>query len=235
MTVPTWQRIVASASAALLESVGGPKIGGGLTIGTFVAPSLVPTPSGTRNNSQDTFIEFWSSQCSPCVEMIPKMKRFYKQYNNSVNFQTIHVNLHCASREEIKQFIVENKIDYPVDTLITEDYEHHHDIWETFQFSHLPHGLLLNSQGMVLWSGSLFTHDLDGVFQQFYGKQRATNNDNDEVEATPPPTAVLHVAQQECSGGVCQRPLTVNKKSTPPPARTKCTGVVCQRPLTVKR
>jgi len=240
MTVPAWQRVVASASAAVLESIGGPKIGGGLKPGSSVPllaskPLLLPNNNNNNNASSHhtydtdhTFIEFWSCQCSPCVEMVPKMKRLYRDYSAKVQFQTIHVDLHGATNDEITTFLIQNKIDYPVRVLESHDDD---KVWETFQFTHLPHGLLLDRRrGTVLWSGSLFTHDLERVFHRFYGEavdRTASLDDiNSELVFTTasPSTAA---AAAECSGGVCQRSKT-NVSST---AQVDCSGGLCRRPI----
>jgi len=93
------------------------------------------------------------------------MKHVYEGCRDKVCFRTIHVNLHGATNSEIRDFVEEKRIEYSVGI------DRYDNVWQVFTFSHLPHGLLVDEHGVVLWSGSLFTHNLENVFNDVYGSQ----------------------------------------------------------------
>lgn len=127
------------------------------------------------------------------------MKRLYAGYQDRVSFRTIHVNLHGATNSEIRNFVQDNDIRYPVGI------DQSDNVWKVFSFTHLPHGLLVDENGTVRWSGSLFTHNLEKVFTDFYGKPQALDDDNG-TESDVPVNAPDGPVGMQCSGGACKLP-----------------------------
>lgn len=207
--VEKWKQKVASTSATLLEFLGGPKIGGGLKVGVE-APGLRIENWTNLSETQerdlkslkgkDVFVELWSSQCPPCVESVPKIKRVFAGYKDKVQFRTVHVDLHDPppTDQEIRDFVVNQSIQYPVGI------DRSGDLWDRFAFSHLPHGLLIDECGRVKWSGSLFTNDIEAVFRRYYGAAAAHRRDDDKLESEGN-YECEPVASVACKGGVCRR------------------------------
>ena len=202
--VAKWKKAVASWTARILEFVGGPKIGGGLAVGSIVPELQIENwLNGTVDLSMasfdtdgnSTFMEFWSTQCRPCVESVPKIKQIHMGYRNEpVRFVTIHVDLYePVAIEAIRSFVAEHAISYPVGIDRTGK------TWETFAFQHLPHGLLINSNGEVTWSGSLFTHDVRQVLKKHVAKVDLPSL---QIHKNQPNSNI----QGHCDGDVCQIP-----------------------------
>ena len=64
-------------------------------------------------------LEFWSSECGPCVQSIPKIERMKKAYQSKgLQVVTIHLTLgwdsHESAPDAVKKFIETAKITYPV-------------------------------------------------------------------------------------------------------------------------
>ena len=204
--VAPWKKRVASLTARVLEFFGGPRIGGGLKRGSR-PPELklddwINRPESLidySNSGNGLFLEFWSTQCPPCVESVPKIRRLYGGYQGcDLRFLTVHVDLHepPASDDKIQQFVTAWSIEYPVGI------DRSGDLWNRFSFSHLPHGLLFDNEGKVAWSGSLFTHDLEKILTKYYGAPADVPDPGDARSEDNPALATTI----DCEGGVCRIP-----------------------------
>ncbi|MGB0951900.1 MAG: TlpA family protein disulfide reductase [Planctomycetota bacterium] len=148
--------------------------------------SSTPQPSalGLRDfRGQPVLLEFWSSECPPCVASIPKMKEITLRHQGSLQVVSVHVDLDRTKpvgADTLRAFLKENEINYPVA----------HDVdglqWERFDFNYLPHAVLLDEEGRVDWSGNLVFYDL--------GKR---------VERLSLPAAEAPAINGSCENGVC--------------------------------
>lgn len=232
--VASWKKNVARASSHLLESVSKIKIGGGLPVGTFVdldqemqLKEWFNTGTNDFENKRDILLEFWSSQCDPSVESIPKTKRLHAGYNDRLQILTLHVDIlkEKTTSDAFAKFIKEHDITYPVG-MFRERPSTTRTISERFAFNHLPHGVILDGDTYeVKWSGSLFTHNIERVVRGRYGKPTSRRSQRwsttkevlkEEREAVTMPEEKLesfHTApmtcqedEEDCSDGFCRLP-----------------------------
>ena len=205
---PRFVSRLARVGAALVERLGGPKIGGGLPVGVvpplFEIEAWLNTSNGElieldSLRGQPVFIEFWSTQCAPCVATVDKVRRAHAGYfSRGVQMASVHVNLHDPSPDvnSIEKFLHDHSISYPVGL------DQSGTVWERFAFTHVPHGLLIDANGKVQWSGSLFIHDVEEVLTRFHGAPAPIN----ECPAFVTDSGALVQGAPECKGGVCPIP-----------------------------
>ena len=201
-------RRLASVSARIVQRFGGPKIGGGLDEGV-VAPALV-AQSWLNVDGEDrdiheiltgrpVFVEFWSTQCKPCVAAVSKIREAHSGYaTKGLKIVTIHVNLREPNPRlsEIRQFLRASAITYPVGIDFSGE------SWRQFQFTHLPHGVLLAADGKVSWSGSLFNYHIEDVLLRFFGEPEPVDAMTNSVLTTEAVPDLTH----QCDGGACELP-----------------------------
>ncbi|WP_033956217.1 TlpA family protein disulfide reductase [Psychroserpens jangbogonensis] len=90
------------------------------------------------------FVDFWATWCGPCVYASEYLGVLQKQYPDRFYV----VSLSQENPEIVKRFLKRK----PTDLAVSIDYK-----GETFKANNtrtLPYGLLLNSNGTVLWKGS---------------------------------------------------------------------------------
>lgn len=131
-------------------------------------------PSSHASDMKDTFVQFWSCQYPLCMGSVPKMKQAHTAYQDKVSIRALHVNLSGVntSSDELSSFIRANEIEYEV-RLVQDDKTAL--IWDTFL---LPHGILVDCNGKIKWSGSLLIHDVGEVFERFYGGRALEASDH---------------------------------------------------------
>lgn len=102
-------------------------------------------------------LEFWSTDCPPCVESVDKMKALASSENQDLQVVTVHVDLdreQPISPIDLENFLGQNQITYPVAM------DSNGEQWERYEFHYLPHAVLLDANGLVEWSGNLVYYDL---------------------------------------------------------------------------
>jgi hypothetical protein len=130
--------------------------------------------------------------------MMPKIRRLHAGYHNQLRFTTVYVDLHRATLDEIRKFVTQNGIMYPIAIDHSKG-----KVRETFAFTHLPHGILVDKNGIVRWSGSLFTHDAVKVLHRYYGKPDTATEAIEEPRIVPTRESP---ESSKCVGGVCRMP-----------------------------
>ena len=145
-------------------------------------------------------LEFWSSECGPCVESIPKIKRLKKAYQSKgLQVVTIHLTLGWDSRESapdaVKKFIETAKISYPVGL----DFKN--ESGKRFKFKYIPHAILLDDEGIVSWSGNLYTYSLEKGLKKLLGPIPQAHAEN-IISSEDLNLLILHTEKQ-CKDGAC--------------------------------
>ena len=65
----------------------------------------------SRFQGKPLIINFWATWCTPCVEEMPLIDRFYKE-NNAKGWQVVGLAVDQPSR--VKSFLAQNPISYPI-------------------------------------------------------------------------------------------------------------------------
>ena len=138
-------------------------------------------------------MEFWSKDCPPCVKNLPRIKRIERDYPE-LRVVTVHVSLRkddsTQDAEEVRAFAREADIHYPVGV------DQSGDCWQEFEFDYLPHAVLFDAEGRVVWSGNLFVHNIEKVVRRRLGPP--------PVESAAPFESIDLGGEGRCEGGVCR-------------------------------
>lgn len=93
-------------------------------------------------------VEFWATWCPPCRTSIPHLIKLYNQYKNkNVEF----ISLTDESGNEVKKFIKDNKMNYPVGLASKTG--------RVYGVRGIPHALIIDKSGKVVWEG----HPMGGL------------------------------------------------------------------------
>ena len=145
-------------------------------------------------------LEFWSSECGPCVQSIPKIERMKRAYQSKgLQVITIHLTLgwdnHGSDLDAVKKFIEMAEISYPVGL----DFKN--ESGKLFKFKYIPHAILLDGEGIVRWSGNLYTYSLEKGLKKLLGPipQADAENITSSEDLNP---LVLPTGKQ-CKDGAC--------------------------------
>ncbi|MGB9834421.1 MAG: TlpA family protein disulfide reductase [bacterium] len=88
-------------------------------------------------------LNFWATWCPPCRDEIPELNSFYEEYKNRVVFLGIEI---MESREEVEQFLQEQRILYP----IILDSEQKTSISNLYRISLVPTTYVIDEQGAII-------------------------------------------------------------------------------------
>ena len=91
----------------------------------------------------------------------------------------------------ITSFVAAQGISYPVGVGSFESMS------EEFDFNYLPHGVLIDGDGKVLWSGNLYCYDLEEAVEDTFGAP-ARN-----LEIPAPISTTTLASMVDCDSGVC--------------------------------
>jgi thiol-disulfide isomerase/thioredoxin len=145
-------------------------------------------------------LEFWSSECGPCVQSIPKIERMKKAYQSKgLQVVTIHLTLgwdnHESAPDAVKKFIETAKISYPVGL----DFKN--ESGKLFKFKYIPHAVILDDKGIVRWSGNLYTYSLEKGLKKLLDPIPQAHAEN-VISSEDLNPLVLHTEKQ-CKDGAC--------------------------------
>ena len=136
-------------------------------------------------------VEFWSKECPPCVKNLPRIKRVQLAYPQ-LQVVTVHVSLDkddaSQDADAVRAYASREGITYPVGV------DQSGNCWEDFDFDYLPHAVLLDENGRVLWSGNLFVHNIEKVVRRRL---------EPPSEAAPVEFETIDI-EGGCEGGVCR-------------------------------
>jgi thiol-disulfide isomerase/thioredoxin len=102
--------------------------------------------SKSAKSSENTlyFIDFWATWCGPCVYAKEYLGVLQKQYPN--DFYVVSISQ--ENPELVRKYLKKR----PTDLAVFVDYEG--ETFKTHNIRLLPHGILMNADGDVLWEGS---------------------------------------------------------------------------------
>ncbi|MBQ0768437.1 MAG: redoxin family protein [Bizionia sp.] len=104
---------------------------------------LSKTASSTENALY--FIDFWATWCGPCVYAAEYLGVLQKQYPD----QFYVVSLSEENPEVIKRYLKKRSTELAVFI------DYNGETFKKYAITSLPHGVLLNAKGKVLWKGSV--------------------------------------------------------------------------------
>ena len=150
-----------------------------------------------RGNHRETrravLLEFWSKECPPCAKNLPRLKRIPQEYTQ-LQVVTVHVSLEkeevTQDAEAVRAYATREGITYPVGV------DQSGSCWKEFDFGYLPHAVLLDEEGRVIWSGNLFVHNIEKVVRRRLGPPL--------VESEPGLESIDLGGEGGCEGGVCR-------------------------------
>jgi len=124
-----------------------------------LAELVQPSEKAKQSSNALFFVEFWATWCGPCINASKYLSVLQKQYPD--NFYVI--SLSKENPEVVKKFLEKHKTDLAV----AIDFEG--ESFEKYNITSLPHGVLLNANGDVLWKGhpaELKTYHLTNFLNQ---------------------------------------------------------------------
>jgi cytochrome c biogenesis protein CcmG, thiol:disulfide interchange protein DsbE len=89
-------------------------------------------------------LNVWATWCGPCRYEIPELQKLHGRYA-AQKFKVIGVSIDDTGEEGVRQFVNENKIDYPI-ALDAEA-----KLANIFQTSVLPTTVLIDRSGRIVW------------------------------------------------------------------------------------
>ncbi|WP_448606139.1 TlpA family protein disulfide reductase [Paenimyroides ceti] len=97
-----------------------------------------------NKNKKFIYIEFWSTSCSPCLELLPKIKNLNDQHSELIEVHSIAVINNRNTKEQIYTFLNENKD-------LSWNFGFSNNTLESkLRFGRLPMGYLFDTNGNLL-------------------------------------------------------------------------------------
>lgn len=135
---------------------------------TTMAKEYLPLSAQTLDqqtiNTQGkiTYLKFWATWCSYCIEEMPLLEQSYEQANGG--YQVIAVNIGFNQSERgVLAFL--NKHHYQFPTV----FDASGDITKQFQVFGTPQHILIDEHGQEIYRSALFTDELKHQLQQYQG------------------------------------------------------------------
>ena len=180
------------SSAATLPGPGEarPEWEAGLEVEPLVAPvrgALAPDfeyvdLDGNRGRLSDlrgkrVLINFWAFWCPPCVEELPRLRRYYLRYKDEYDFEILAISTSEESTEEqVREFVEEYQLPFPI------LYDLDRDVLALYGVNSFPTTFIVNRQGVIddIFIGPLTMDDLRWYF--------GPGADERDFLREPPPT-----------------------------------------------
>lgn len=97
-----------------------------------------------NNQKKFIYIEFWSTSCSPCIELIPEIKKLNDKYSDIIEIHSIAVLNNYNTRDKAFKFVKKNK-DFSWNIGFSNTI-----LESQLRFGRLPMGYLFDSEGNLL-------------------------------------------------------------------------------------
>ncbi len=128
----------------------------GLHKGFYIENYSLKLMDGDKKNISDLLqrkeylvLDFWGTWCSPCIKLIPEVKKITTNYKN---VQVLGIAL--DSREElVKNFINKNKISYPNHFISYEDANDENSVINKQRISNYPYYMLIDKNRKIIYRG----------------------------------------------------------------------------------
>ncbi len=111
-----------------------------MKIGSVVSRKLPPELKG-----KTVLIDFWATWCSPCIQEMPKLNRWQKEFGDDL----VIIGVSDEAPEQISRFATRHGIDY----VLTSDEKRF--LATEFAIQTLPQMVLISGDGIVRWQGSV--------------------------------------------------------------------------------
>ena len=140
-----------------------------LAVGKVAPAFKYPTPDGKKQLGPHSFkgkyllIDFWASWCGPCRKAIPHLKEAYEKYKKH-GFEILSVSID-RKETDWKKALKEEQMPWK-QVLATEAGK---EMMKTYQFSGIPHLVLLDKDGKII-ERNLLSTKLDEALQKVINK-----------------------------------------------------------------
>lgn len=108
-------------------------------------------------------VNFWATWCTPCIEELPELKKFYKA-NQDKNLVILGVNVTGIEKSEtgVRDFVSKHQLPYPIVLDTQNTYA------DLFQIKGYPTTYLINSNGIIKYkvSGQLNVKRLNEIIKE---------------------------------------------------------------------
>lgn len=110
---------------------------------SIVVSNWINKPEKEDFNKSLLFVDFWATWCGPCIYAMPHVEELKKEFNRDVLF----MNLSKETEEKVQAFMDKHNKDF------FSAVDHTRISYLNFNVESIPYGVLLNSDGKVVWSG----------------------------------------------------------------------------------
>jgi len=106
--------------------------------------SVIQNNSIINYNGQPLILlEFWTTWCAPCVPAAKQLELLQKEHR----VQMFIISVSYEEQDKIKTFLRK----YPSKLMVVRDFNQ--EMFSEYQIKSLPHAVLINTSGAVLWKG----------------------------------------------------------------------------------
>ncbi|MDI6601048.1 MAG: TlpA disulfide reductase family protein [Thermoanaerobacteraceae bacterium] len=94
----------------------------------------------SKLKGKKVFLNFWTTECPYCRMEMPEINRFYKEYGDKILIYGINLG---EDTEKVKQFISENKLDFPI--LMDSDLA----VGYVYNIYFIPESMFIDENGVI--------------------------------------------------------------------------------------
>jgi cytochrome c biogenesis protein CcmG, thiol:disulfide interchange protein DsbE len=144
-TSPRGTQPAARTTTVALQEENGPKADVGDVMPPYSARDLAGKPFDLASQKGDVvLLNVWATWCAPCRYEIPELEAMHRKYTGR-GFKVIGVSVDSTSLDDVKQFVAENKMTYPV--VLDPDGR----IAKVLRTTVLPTSVIIGRDGRIIW------------------------------------------------------------------------------------